>query len=440
MKNTKKLISVACTVAIMTGMLAGCGNTTKTGTPEVAAKEAVIDIFQFKVEAKDALEKATKEYMALNKNVKINVQTVGGGEDYGAALKSKFASGQEPTIYNIGGTQDALDWKAKLQDLSKEPWVSQAFPGTLDAVKMEGKLYGMPFNQEGYGLIYNKDIFTKAGIDASKIKTYADLEAAAGTLNSKKKDLKLESVFALPGKETWVTGLHLSNVAFANEFPTVVDAFNAKETTFNQNKPLKKLLDLQIKYAYKPDGSNKSINSVDYSTQVEKMFSMGKVAMIQQGNWAFGSIDGIDKDLSKNIGMLPMPLEGVKEGCIPVGVPMYWAINSSKDDGAKKAAADFLNWLYTSDKGKEMIIKDFKFIPAFKGFEGENLQPSDSLGKEVLRYSNEGNTMPWVFMGYPTGWGMDKLGTDIQKYIAGDITWDKMVENAKKTWADSRKK
>lgn len=135
----------------------------------------------------------------------------------------------------------------------------------------------------------------------------------------------------------------------------------------------------------------------------------------------------------KNIGMLPMPLEGVKEDCIPVGVPMYWAINSSKDAAAKKTAADFLNWLYTSDRGKEMIIKDFKFIPAFKGFESENLQPADALGKDVLKYSNEGKTMPWVFIGYPTGWGQEKLGTDIQKYIAGDIALDKLVENAKTT-------
>jgi raffinose/stachyose/melibiose transport system substrate-binding protein len=444
MKNTKKLIAVACTFAIMTGMMSGCSKNAEPVVPKTeekaTSKEVVVDIFQFKVEAKDALEKATKEYTTLNPNVKINVQTVGGGEDYGAALKSKFASGQEPTIYNIGGTQDALDWKDKLQDMSGEKWVSQAFDGTLDAVKMDGKLYGMPFNQEGYGLIYNKEMFETAGIDASKIKTYADIEVAAKTLDSKKKDLKIDAVFALPGKETWVTGLHLANVAFSNEFPTVLDAFNAKETTFKYNAPLKKLLDLQIKYAYKPDGSNKSINSVDYSTQVEKMFSMGKVAMIQQGNWAFGSIDGIDPELAKNIGMLPMALDGVKEGCLPVGVPMYWSINSSKEDAEKLAAADFLNWLYTSDKGKEMIIKDFKFIPAFKGFEGENLQPADALGKEVLKYSNEGNTMPWVFMGYPTGWGQEKLGTDIQKYIAGDLAWDKLVENAKASWSTLRKK
>lgn len=441
MKNAKKLLVMACVTAITASVFVGCGSkqTASTAGKTTTEKNVTVDIFQFKVEAKDALENATKEYMKDHKNVTINVQTVGGGQDYGASLKAKFASGQEPSIYNIGGAQDAIDWKEKLEDLKSEPWVSKAFDGTLDAVKLEGKILGMPFNQEGYGLIYNKEMFKKAGIDASNIKTFADLEKAVQTLDSKKKDLGIEAVIALPGKETWVTGLHLSNVAFANEFKTVLDAFNSKTIEFKYNAGLKKLLDLQIKYAYKPSADNKSINAVDYATQVEQKFSTGKVAIIQQGNWAYGSVEGIDKNLAANIGMLPLPLDGIKDSSIPVGVPMYWAINSKKDDATKSASKDFLNWLYTSDKGKEMIIKDFKFIPAFKGYEGDNLQPKDSLAKEVLRYSNSGKTMPWVFMGYPTGWGTDKLGTDIQKYIGGDLTWDKLVENAKTNWSSARK-
>lgn len=434
MKN-KKLIALVTTLVLSIGVLAGCGSKSDGDT----SKNVEIDIFQFKVEAKDALESAVKAYTDENENVTINVQTVGGGDDYGAALKSKFASGQEPTIYNIGGTQDAIDWQEKLEDLSDEPWVSQAFDGSLDAVTLDSKIYGLPFNQEGYGFIFNKAIFEKAGIDASTIKTFSDLESAVKTLDSKKDELGLESVFALPGKETWVTGLHLSNVAFANEFDTVVDAFNAKEIDFKHNEGLQKLLDLQIEYGFKPDGKNGSINSVDYSTQVEQKFSLGSVAIIQQGNWAFGSIDGVDSELSQNIGLLPMPIEGVSEGSIPVGIPMYWAINSSQDDAKKAAAKDFLNWLYTSDAGKDMIINDFKFIPAFKGYEGDNLKPADPLAQEVLRYSNEGNTMPWVFMGYPTGWGMDKLGADIQSYIAGELSWDDLVTNAKTAWAEARK-
>lgn len=439
MKNVRKVLAVACTLALSAGLFAGCGKSGSTGSTS-SKKNVTVDIFQFKVEAKDALEKATKEYSSSHPNVKINVKTVGGGQDYGAALKSQFASGSEPAIYNIGGPQDVNDWKAKLEDLSNQPWVSKAYDGTLDAVKSDGKLYGMPFDLEGYGLIYNKNIFKKAGIDASTIKSYADLEKAAQTLDSKKASLGLQAVFGTAGKETWVAGLHDSNSAFTCELENSVKAYTAKTIDFKYADGFKKALDLQNKYAYKPDGTNKSINSVDYSTQVEKLFSTGKVAMIEQGNWIYTAVSGIDKDVADNMGLLPLPIEGSgKEDCISVGVPMYWAVNKKKDADTKKAAEDFLNWLYTSDKGKNMIINDFNFVPAFKGYDASNLQPKDPISKDITQFSKDGKTTQWVFMGYPTNWGQNNLGADIQKYTAGSMTWDSLVQDAKSTWEAARK-
>ncbi|WP_099191621.1 ABC transporter substrate-binding protein [Tepidibacter mesophilus] len=430
----RKVFSIfACVLGLMLSLTA-CGS-----SQDSVGDKVNVDIFQFKVEAKDALEQAANMYMEKNPNVKINIQTVGGGDDYGAALKSKFASGEEPAIFNIGGPQDMIDWSEKLEDLSTESWVSQAYDGTLDPVTKDEKIYGMPFNQEGYGFIYNKELFEKAGIDPESIKTFGDLENAVKLLDSKKEELGLKSVFAFPSKETWVTGLHLSNVAFSNEFGNVTNAFNSKELKFKYADSLKKLVDLQADYAYMPDGKKASLNSVDYSTQVEELFSLGQVAIIQQGNWAYGSVVDIDEDLAANIAMLPIPLEGVKEDSIPVGVPMYWSINNTKDEEVKKASKDFLNWLYTSDEGKDLIINKFKFIPALKGYDTDNLQPQDTLAKEIIRYSNEGKTMPWVFMGYPSAWGQENLGADIQQYLAGNMTWDQLVEDAKATWAKARK-
>lgn len=401
--------------------------------------EVTVDIFQYKVESKDAIEAAAEAYEEANPHVTVNVQTVGGGDDYGAALKSRFASGKEPAIYCIGGLQDAFDWEEKLEDLSNEPWVDMAYEGVLDSVTLDGRILGMPFNQEGYGLIYNKAILDQAGIDPMSITTFAALEEAVKKMDGMKDELGLKAVFAFPAKETWVTGLHLSNVQFSNEFANVKEAYDAKEITMPHADAWKKLVDLQADYAYTPDGKKSSLNAVDYSTQVEEMFSLGRVALIQQGNWAYGSIAGIDEEVAGNIGLLPLPLEGVAEDAIPVGIPSYWAVNSNKSDDEKAAAKDFLNWLYTSEEGKKRIINDFKFIPAFKGYEGDELQPSDPLAKDILRFSNEGKTMPWVFMGYPSGWGMDKLGADVQGYLAGDLTWEQLIENAKTSWAEARK-
>ncbi|MGX4599353.1 ABC transporter substrate-binding protein [Faecalimicrobium sp. JNUCC 81] len=433
----KKILSLLTVTVLVGASVVGCsssgGSTAKEGD------KVVVDIFQFKVEAKDALEKAAEVYEEKNPNVDINIETVGGGNDYGAALRSKFQSGQEPTIFNIGGPQDVEDWNSKVENLKDQPWVKEAFDGTLGAVTNDDGIFGMPFNQEGYGFIYNKEVFKKAGIDPTTLTSFEAIENAAKTLDSKKDELGIEAVFAVPGKEKWVTGLHLMNVALSNEFKDGTDAYKAKELEFKYNKELKDLFDLQTTYAFKPDGKLPSINSVDYAMQVEQKYSTGKVAMVQMGNWAYGGIEGVNADVAKNSGILPMPLKGVVEDSIPVGVPMYWSINKDKDNAQKDAAKDFLNWLYTSDEGKKMIINDFNFIPAFKGYESDELQPKDPLSADVLKYSNEGKTMPWVFMGYPSGWGENVVGADLQKYLDGSMTWEDLVKNSKATWAEERK-
>ncbi|WHY78537.1 ABC transporter substrate-binding protein [Neobacillus sp. WH10] len=433
--NKKKLFSgIGAGVLSLSLLLTGCGNADKSGSKEDSKGNVTIDVFQFKVEFKKQFEKVAKEYEKEHKGVDINITTVGGGEDYGAALKSKFASGKEPAIYNIGGPQDVKDWQKKLADLSDTKASKAALKGTLDGVTNDGKVLGLPYNQEGYGFIYNKAVFEKAGIDPKSIKSFADLEKAVKTLDSKKKELGLEAVFALPGKETWVTGLHLSNTFLAPEFDNnVLNAYNAKKVDFKYGDAFKKVLDLQNEYSVQPTVS------LDYSKQVEELFSLQKVAMIQQGNWVYSSIAGIDQDFADNgIGILPIPVEGYKEDAIPVGIPMYWGVNSNKDEKTVAEAKKFLDWLYTSDKGKETVINDFKFIPAYEGFDASKI--SDPLSKEIYQYSQDGKTIGWTFMGYPTNWGQNELGVQIQKYLSKDAKWEDVVKTTQAAWEKSRNK
>lgn len=418
----------------LAGILAGCSSDEAGNSDNNSKEEQVsLDIFQFKVEFKDQFEAVAKAYEEENENVKINITTVGGGEDYGAALRSKFASGNEPAIYNIGGPQDVADWMDKLADLSDSAAADAALDGTLDGVTVDGKVLGLPYNQEGYGFIYNKSIFEKAGIDPSSIVDLASLETAVKELDSKKSELGLEAVFALPGKETWVTGLHLSNTFIAPEFDNnVLTAFESKGIEFQFGDAFQKVLDLQNDYSVQPTVS------LDYSKQVEELFSLQKVAIIQQGNWVYGSIAGIDEEFAENgIGLLPIPVEGYKGDHIPVGIPMYWGVNSNADEAVIKEAKKFLDWLYTSDTGKETVLNDFKFIPAYNGYDSSKI--SDPLSKAVYEYAEKGKTIGWTFMGYPTGWGQDELGVEIQKYLSDEASWEDVINATKKAWESSRK-
>lgn len=426
----KKLVLWLSIATIILSMVA-CGGKEKA---EVADKnqKVNIDIFQFKVEFKDQFVELAKEYMKEHDDVNINITTVGGGSDYGAALKAKFVSGDEPVIFNIGGPQDVKDWESKLENLKGSDIAELAIPKLLEGVTVGENIYGVPYNQEGYGLIYNKEIFKKAGIEASELTTYEKLVEAVKILDSKKKELGLKAVFAFPAKETWVTGLHLSNIFIAPEFnEDIIKTFEAKELEFKYAQQYKELVDLQNNYSVQPTVS------LDYSQQVEKLFSLGQVAIIQQGNWAYGSINQIDSKLAEKISMISIPVRGIVEDKLAVGVPMYWAINKAKDVITKEKAKEFLNWVYSSKVGKDYVINKFKFIPAYKGYEDEKIV--DPLSQAVYNYSKDGKTINWVFMGYPSSWGMDKLGSSLQKYITNNATFDEVVKEAKEAWASSRR-
>lgn len=420
---------------VSTSLLAACGGgdaTTGEEGSQPEGEQVTVDIFQFKVEFKEQFEDVVAMYEDENPNVNIEITTVGGGEDYGAALRSKFASGNEPAIFNIGGPQDVADWKDSLAVLSDTAAAEAALDGTLDGVTVDSEVLGLPYNQEGYGFIYNTRLFEEAGIDPASITDFASLEEAVKTLDSKKEELEIESVFAFPGKETWVTGLHLANTFIAPEFDhNVLDAFDAPAVDFTYSEGFQKIVDLQNEYSKQPTVS------LDYSQQVEELFSLERVAIIQQGNWAYGSIAGIDQEFADNgIDMMPIPVEGYEEGGLPVGVPMYWAVNSNLDEEVIQASKDFLDWLYTSDAGKTAVVEDFKFIPAYEGYDTSKI--SDPLSKAVYDASEAGETIGWVFMGYPTGWGQDELGANIQKYLSEEATWEEVVDSAKAAWEADR--
>ncbi|WP_312643350.1 extracellular solute-binding protein [Hydrogenoanaerobacterium sp.] len=446
--NSKKILAVLLAVA-MAFSAAACtkkGNTSSSGaatSPGVGTEQTEVDIFQFKVEISDALTKAAKTYMDANPKIKININTVGGGDDYGAALRAKMQSGAKPDIFNVGGPQDLKDWAEKLEDLSDQPWVKNAVEGTLLAVTENGKTYGLPYAIEGYGLIYNRAIFETAGIATEKIKTYAEIESAMKTLKGKidKGELKqkypsLEAVFELPAKETWVTGLHTLNLPLAAEFKGPIEAFKSPTVKFTYANELKALIDLQASYTKHAKDLGK-LNAVDYATQVGSGLATERVAMVQQGNWIYGEVANVDEDVARNLDLLPLPLKGVVEDSIPVGVPMYWCINSTSSDAKKKASKDFLNWLYQSEEGKRIVVEEFGFIPAFTNY--ENLEPADPLGKAVKRYADAGKTVPWVFMGFPTAWGQDVFGSNLQKYFAGQMKWEDVLKDSRVKWEEARK-
>jgi raffinose/stachyose/melibiose transport system substrate-binding protein len=428
-----KKYSIAAGVLSASLLLTACGgNDTTQGTEkngESTGDKVVVDIFQGKVEIADQLKALTDEYTKQNPNVSFNIETVGGGADGAAALKAKFASNNAPDIFTNDGDQAAQVWLDKFEDLSDQPWVEDAFEGTLDGMTIDGKVYGMPLNMEGYGFAYNKALFEKAGITELPT-TLSELEEAA-----KKLDAAGITPFSIGYAEWWVLANHGLNVPFAyqDDADKFIAGLNDGSAKIEGNEHFKQyfeLLDLTMKYG------NKNPLTTDYNTQVT-LFATGEAAMTQQGNWIQPMIDKISPDME--VGFIPMPLndDPAKAGKVMVDVPSNWVVYNGAPDADKEAAKDFLNWMVSSEEGKRALTEEFKYIPAFKSIDAtaEDIGP---LGADLLKYSQEGQTYQWQFMKYPDGAGQE-FGAALQSYVAGKSTAEEAMKAMDSTWAKLKK-
>ncbi|WP_246590650.1 ABC transporter substrate-binding protein [Paenibacillus sophorae] len=418
----KKAMKIMLT-GMMVVSLAACGEKNEEGqTSQTKVHKIVLSVLNPKVEIATQFEQLVKEYEKEYPDVDIQIRTVGGGADDRAMLMTQFAAGKGPDIYTNGGYEEAKLWKEYLEDLSDQPWIRNAYNYALEPMEMDGKIYGMPMNVEGYGFIYNKDLFAKAGIRETP-RTLSELKDVSEKLRAMN-----ITPFSIGYAEKWILGVIMLNIAFAQQDNP--DAFIKGLTDgtqkFEGNEPftgLLQLLDLTVQYG------SKNPLTIDYNTAVTG-FATGKTAMIQQGNWVQPMLDKISPNM--NIGFFPMPISdnAAKNDALAIGIPNNWVVNEKTTDVKKAEAKKFLNWMVSSEQGKRFMTEQFKFIPAFSNIEIKNPDP---LAADIIKYVKIGKTLSWNWFKYPAGVS-DEFGPAMQAYINKQMNRDELLQEFQKSW------
>lgn len=391
--------------------------------------EITINFLSHKMEQHDAFVNLAKNYKKSHKKVNIKVESVGGETNYFTQLKSRFASGKGPHIFNISSYAELQEYKDKAKDISDMPLI-QKMNGTLP--DSDGKHYLIPECYEGFGYIVRKDIFEKAGVDVNKMKTFNGLKDGFEKLQKAmplKEYPKLQSPLGVPGAEMWVFGNHMIIPALNEEFSSPQEAYNSKTFAFKGKDIYKQILDFQLGFAQK-----ENIVSSNFQSVVDNGIFSGKYAATQQGTWLHYPIKKYEEknneSLSKKLAFLPysIPKDQENEGKFPTYIGQYFMINKNVTDEEYNAIKDFLEYLYTTEEGTKLLTQEFGLISPIK--DAKQDFEEGSLNDTLLKAIKEGKTMNGDLSVIRTEeWGVKSLGASVQKYILNrnDNVWNEEV-------------
>ena len=134
MKKIFKNVSTFSCAYFVTGSVFAAGEVEKADQ----AGDKTVKMFQLKVEIKDALDAYAADYSAATDGVTVEVESLGGGADYGGAMTAKANSDQMPDIFQIEGQGGYDKWKDYIADLSDQPWVADTDLAFMDGDKVMG--------------------------------------------------------------------------------------------------------------------------------------------------------------------------------------------------------------------------------------------------------------------------------------------------------------
>ncbi|MBE5875209.1 MAG: carbohydrate ABC transporter substrate-binding protein, partial [Lachnospiraceae bacterium] len=274
--------------------------------------------------------------------------------------------------------------------------------------------------------------------DMDDIKNFATLKAVVEDMQAKRDKLGIKGVFAstslTPG-EDWRWQTHLANIPVYYEY-TDKGITDTDALEFNYAKNFKNIFDLYLNNSITKPGllGNKSVDD----SMAE--FALGQVAMVQNGNWAWSQIAGIEGNTVKedDVEFLPIytGVEGEENQGLCVGTENYFCINAKASKEDQEASIAFVEWLFSSPTGKRAVVNDLGMIAPFNTF-ADDEKPNDPLAREVLDDMEDEDTevIPWYFTSFPSIRFKDNFGAALLEYAAGSKDWDDVTKQVVDDWA-----
>lgn len=471
----KKLVSALLCAAMVSTLLAGCGDSGSTGgtsnstgsstndtssdtaagdtapAPAADAGSGSVYLLNFKPETDGVWQDLAATYTGQT-GVEVMVVTAADGQ-YKTTLQSELAKSEAPTIFNIGSVSDCAEYANYIYDLSGSALYNHLTDKSL-ALEYDGKVAAVANCYECYGIIYNKTILEGyCGMDGAvvssvdEINNFETLNAVATDIYNRVDEINdalgtnLTGAFASAGLDSgsnWRFSGHLAGIELYYEFKDAGCDLTAGQGTVT-GKYLDNFKNVWDMYINTSSADKATLDSGAYNAEQE--LGLGEAVFYQNGDWEYAAFAPDNENgyfvTTDDLSMMPIyfGVDDANEG-LAVGTENHWAVNAQASQEDIDSTLAFLEWVITSDEGRDAITNKMGLTAPFDTFTGDYTS-NNGFAAMANEYAAEGKTsVAWSFNATPAvdDWRADFVAP-LTEYTERGGSWDDVKTAFVDQWA-----
>lgn len=429
------LFSVLC---LLSSVLTGCSSQSSESVPRAAAKKIIV--WHWMTDREEAFQELAKKYEDKT-GVKVIFELYAPSDAYTQKVRAAAQAKALPDIFGLLGEKRdfaAFIKAGHITNLTREmnkddaAWKKEFFEKALavnefeegNAFAVEPGIYGAPIDVMNIQMLYNKNLFKKAGLDPDRPpSTWEEF-----VTNCEK--LKTAGIqgFVSGWGEVWMIDCFASNMAFNIMGPGKVFATIRGEVPYSDPDWIK-VFELFKEMADKGMLASGIVTMVNKSA--EQTFANERAAFAFNGSWCVNVYHGMNPDLDYGVMLPPKP---------SVQHPMYiWGGGGSSflvNDRSlvKEDAIAFIEWLTAEDQ-QIFLAQKTRNLPSNKKALGDigNILADFAKGMKNVTHPNVWpvNELPKV---------IERFDKGIQSIIIGEKTPQQLGEELAKLKAEEMQK
>ncbi|MFI5863868.1 ABC transporter substrate-binding protein [Streptomyces sp. NPDC051546] len=355
-----------------TALVASLGLTACGGSPAPAGDKAggvvtiTVNGMPATTQAADRkdFEELVKQFEAAHPKIKIDARE---GQMDPKTFAAKLAGGQLEDVYYVYFTDPAgLIQRKQGADitpyLADVPYLSDIRPELQKVFKDKaGKTYGLPTGNYSMGLVYNRELFRKAGLDPDKPPTtWEEVRAAAKKISELGEDTVGYADYSKNNQGGW----HLTSWLYSMGGEVATEQNGTWKAAFDSDAGRKALQTLHdMRWTDRSMGTRQLLEIGD----VQKMMGSGKLGMYMAGPDNIPTIVKQFERKYEEFGLAALP------GTATLGGGDGFMFNPKATPEKIKAGLQWVQWKYLNPDREEENVTKFSGLGVPIGLPQPNL-------------------------------------------------------------------